>query len=60
MYGISKIFQATGLTILLVTFLKNFPNVMSYRMLGLGIGIFMTGWIMNKFLLKNDKNKRNS
>jgi len=52
MYCISKLAQAAGLTILLFSFFTNFPSLMSYKALGLGIGLFMFGWFMNRFLLK--------
>ena len=52
MYYLSKFFQALGLGILLYAFVQHFPDLMSYRMLGLGICIFLVGWVMDRYLLK--------
>jgi len=52
MYYIAKLAQAAGLTVLLVAFIKNFPDLMSYRILGVGVGLFLVGWIVNRYLLK--------
>lgn len=52
MYYIGKLAQAAGLTILLIAFIKNFPDLMSYRTLFVGLGFFGFGWVINKYLLK--------
>ncbi len=52
MFYLAKFFQAAGLGVVLIGFLKNFPNLMSHRLLGLGMVLFLTGWIVQKFLLK--------
>ena len=52
MYYLAKIAQAAGLTVLLMGFLKNFPNLMSHNMLMLGVLLFAFGWIIENFLLK--------
>lgn len=52
MYLLAKCAQAAGLTIILIDFLRNFPNLMSRTILCVGIGVFFFGWSINKFLLK--------
>ena len=52
MYYIAKFAQAAGLTIILIEFVRNFPNLMNYRILGVGITVFLFGWIITRFLLK--------
>jgi len=53
MYYLGKILQATGLTIILIDFLRKFPQLMSRTVLCVGIGIFTFGWIINRFFIKN-------
>ena len=52
MYYIGKLAQATGLTILLIEFIRNFPKLMSHQALLLGTGFFLVGWIITKYLTK--------
>ncbi len=52
MYYLAKIAQATGLTIILVEYIRKFPNLMSPRIFGVGILVFVFGWVINQFLLK--------
>ena len=52
MYYIGKFAQAAGLTIILVDFVMHFPNLMNPRILGVGIILFLCGWIINQYLLK--------
>ena len=52
MYYIAKIAQATGLTVILVGFLKDFPRLMNPGIFGTGAVIFMLGWIVERFMLK--------
>lgn len=51
-YYIGKIFQAAGLTLLLISFLRKFPHLMSYRELFIGIVLFAVGWVINQFMLQ--------
>lgn len=53
MYYMGKIFQAAGLAIVTFDFIRNFPQVMSRQVLGVGITLFAIGWIIQKFLLKS-------
>jgi len=52
MYYIAKFIQAAGLTLILVSFLNNFPKLMDYKILILGIIVFIFGWIVQRFMLK--------
>jgi len=52
MFYIGKCAQAAGLTIILVGFIKYFPDLMSYRILISGIVLYLFGWVSNRFLLK--------
>ena len=52
MYFVGKLAQAAGLTIILIDFIRKFPNLMSPKVLGVGVLLFIFGWIINKFLLK--------
>jgi len=52
MYYLAKIAQATGLTVITLGFLRNFPNLMSHKLLVTGILMFVFGWIIHRFLLK--------
>ena len=52
MYYIAKFIQATGLTIILIGFIQKFPQLMNPKTILLGIAIFTSGWIIQRFLLK--------
>lgn len=52
MFYLAKIIQSCGLLLVLIDFIRKFPNLMSPRILVLGILIFFTGWIIERFLLK--------
>ena len=52
MFYIGKIFQAAGLTIILIGFFKDFPKLMNPRLLLVGLLLFLAGWLINKFLIK--------
>lgn len=52
MYYIAKIAQATGLTVILIGFLKDFPRLMNPRIFGVGALIFVFGWIIQHFILR--------
>lgn len=53
MYYVGKIMQATGLTVILIDYMRSFPELMSRTVLGVGIGVFTVGWLINRFLIKN-------
>jgi len=53
MYYVIKLIQASGLTFILIAFLKDFPNIMSMKMLGSGIFVFTFGWLLQNFILKS-------
>ncbi|MBP9853257.1 MAG: hypothetical protein KBD53_00140 [Candidatus Omnitrophica bacterium] len=55
MYYAGKILQAMGLTIILIDYIRAFPNLMSRTILWVGIGLFTCGWLINRFLIKNGK-----
>jgi hypothetical protein len=52
MYYIGKILQACGLTVILIGFIRNFPELMDHRSLAVGILIFACGWLVDRFLLR--------
>ena len=52
MHYIAKIAQATGLSVILVGFLKDFPKLMNPKVFGIGALIFIFGWIIQQFMLK--------
>ncbi len=51
-YYIAKIAQATGLTVILFGFLRDFPRLMNPRIFGTGAFIFLLGWTIQQFMLK--------
>jgi len=52
MYYLAKVFQAAGLAIITIDFMRHFPQVMNRKILTLGILLFGMGWVIQKFLLK--------
>mgnify|MGYP001408856604 CR=1 FL=1 len=53
MYYISKGLQFIGLLVIGVGFISNFPNLMEYKLLGIGGIFFIMGWIVQKFGLNS-------
>lgn len=53
MYYLAKLAQASGLTVILVGYALSFPDLMSRKVLLLGIILFAFGWIIDRFLLRN-------
>ena len=53
MYYISKGFQFVGLIIIGGGFISKFPNLMDYKLLGIGIIFFIMGYTVQKFGLSN-------
>jgi len=48
-----KLIQGLGLSVILFDYVRNFPELMSRKILIVGIVMFILGWIINKYLLKN-------
>jgi len=55
MYIIAKIAQAAGLTLILIDYLRHFPELMDRRILAIGILLFLAGWMVQRFMLKGFK-----
>ena len=49
MFYISKGFQFVGLMILGLGFIVNFPELMHYEILGIGLIFFFMGWLIQKY-----------
>lgn len=45
---LAKLVQATGMTVIMIDFVRKFPELMSPKILLLGIGIFGLGWLIQK------------
>lgn len=54
MFYVAKILEAAGLGIILLGFLTAFPNLMNRQLLGVAIVLFICGWLIEKYLLKNN------
>ncbi|MDO8581004.1 MAG: hypothetical protein Q7S13_05940 [Candidatus Omnitrophota bacterium] len=51
-YWIAKTLQALGLGIILISFIRYFPGLMNYRTLAAGLVFFLSGWIIQYYLLR--------
>ena len=51
-YYLAKTMEATGLAVIVFGFLKHFPKLMDPKIFGAGILIFLSGWLIEAFLLK--------
>ena len=51
-YYLAKFIEATGLVVILFGFIRHFPHLMDHKTLGIGILIFLSGWLIEAFLLK--------
>ena len=49
MYYISKAMQFIGILVIGIGFLNNFPNLLDYKILGIGTAFFMMGFIIQKY-----------
>ena len=49
MYYISKGFQLVGLLIIGAGFINKFPQLMDYKLLGIGMVFFIMGVVIQKF-----------
>ncbi len=54
MYYISKGFQLVGLLIIGAGFINKFPQLMDYKLLGIGMVFFIMGVAIQKFGLSNN------
>jgi hypothetical protein len=54
MYYISKGFQLVGLMVIGAGFIKKFPYLMDYKLLGTGVIFFIMGAIVQKFGLREN------
>ena len=52
MYFIAKLAQASGLAVIAVAFVFNYPKLMNPRIFTAGLVIFVFGWIVQQFLLR--------
>jgi len=52
MYIISKLFQAIGISIIAIGFIRKFPHLLDYQTFFIGIGFFLIGWIIGRALIK--------
>ena len=51
MVFMAKLAQATGMAIIMIDFLRKFPDLMSPKILGIGALIFGLGWLMQKMVV---------
>ena len=49
MYYISKGFQFVGLLVIGIGFIYKFPQLMDYKLLGIGVVFFIMGVVVQKF-----------
>lgn len=49
MYYISKGLQLVGLLVISAGFIYKFPQLMDYKLLGIGSAFFIMGWAVKKF-----------
>ena len=54
MYYISKGFQLVGLLIISAGFINKFPQLMDYKLLGIGMVFFIMGVVIQKFGLSKN------
>ena len=44
LYYLAKLLQAAGMTVILIDYIRHFPELMSRTVLGIGIAVFAAGW----------------
>ena len=54
MYYISKGFQLVGLLVIGAGFINTFPQLMDYKLLGIGVIFFIMGLVVQKFGLREN------
>jgi len=52
MYWVGKLLEATGMVIILLGFIRNYPDVMDRPALAAGVIVFACGWVIDRYLLK--------
>ena len=52
MYWVAKVFQAAGLGVMAMGFIKYYPNMMSRNLLLVSVLFFAIGWIIQAYMLK--------
>lgn len=52
MYYAAKFLEASGLGLLAYAYIKTFPDKLNYRVFGVSILLFLSGWIIEKYILK--------
>jgi hypothetical protein len=52
MYYISKGFQFVGLLVIGIGFISKFPQLIDYKLLGIGLAFFIMGLAAHKFILQ--------
>tara|TARA_Y100000768_G_scaffold170296_1_gene127476 strand:- start:2052 stop:2240 length:189 start_codon:yes stop_codon:yes gene_type:complete len=52
MYYLAKLFELIGIGVITYSFYIYFPDPMTYELLAYGSCFFISGWIIEKFLLK--------
>ncbi|MFT5169958.1 MAG: hypothetical protein ACI9E5_000703 [Candidatus Omnitrophota bacterium] len=52
MYYFSKTIQASGIILVFIEFIRQFPKLMNFKLFLAGIVIFLIGWIIEHFLLR--------
>ena len=52
MLFMAKLAQATGMILILINFFRKFPDLMSPKILGIGVLIFGIGWLMQKMVVQ--------
>ena len=54
MYYISKGFQFVGLLVIGIGFISKFPQLMDYKLIGIGLVFFIMGVVIQKFGLSKN------
>lgn len=52
MYYFAKVLQAAALAIILIDFLRTFPELMSRTILVVCIAMFTSGWLINRYFIR--------
>ena len=52
MYWTAKVFQAAGLAVMILGFIKHLPNMMPHNVLLLSVVFFAVGWVIQAAMLK--------
>ena len=52
MYWVAKIFQAAGLGVMAIWFVKYVPNLMPHNIFLLSLAFFAAGWVIQRVCLK--------